>query len=213
VYDIVVDVRSFIIGEPGMIINLSVDLYGFNNRQETYTIEMTDELGWTDFAPMDVTLAPMDNTTLIANVEIPEDIQMQSINTVTITATSKSNSSYWDSDSTNILIEINDTLPPSIELIHPKEGYLYILDHEIIPLKRTLVIGPITVKADVEDKETGVNSVEFYIDNELRHTDDATPYEWLWDETIFLEHTLKVVAYDNQNNSAVDERTLWIFNL
>ncbi|MEA2054750.1 MAG: hypothetical protein U9O96_06550 [Candidatus Thermoplasmatota archaeon] len=58
-----------------------------------------------------------------------------------------------------------------------------------------------------------MDKVEFYIDDVLKATDDEEPYEWLWDETVFLKHTLKAVAYDNAGNTAKDEQVVWIFNI
>lgn len=103
---------------------------------------------------------------------------------------------------------------PSISLIEPR-GHLYFGDREIISLPgdKTIVLGAITVKAQTAS-ELGIEKVEFYVDNELKETLTEEPYQWLWDETAFSTHTIKVTAYDIiTGNTATDEQTVWIFNL
>ncbi len=106
-----------------------------------------------------------------------------------------------------------DATPPTVEIAKPKERYLYLFDYEIIPIGLTLIIGPITVEAEAIDNESGMNRVEFYTDDELKHTDNETPYEWKWDETVFFMHTIKAVAYDNAGNHASNEIQVCIFNI
>lgn len=47
----------------------------------------------------------------------------------------------------------------------------------------------------------------------LKGTDAESPYEWIWDERTFGTHEIKVVAYDNEGNTAVDSQEVWIFNV
>jgi hypothetical protein len=106
-----------------------------------------------------------------------------------------------------------DTTPPTVEITRPKERYLYLFDREIMPIGLTLIIGPIAISADAYDEESGINKVEFYIDDELKYTDYEEPYEWLWDETAFWDHRVKAIAYDNAGNSVSDEVDVFIFNI
>ena len=57
------------------------------------------------------------------------------------------------------------------------------------------------------------NKVEFYVDDELKQTDAAPPYSWLWDEFAVGRHTVRVVAHDKAGNIASDEQVIRIFNL
>ena len=75
-----------------------------------------------------------------------------------------------------------------------------------------IIIGEITVEVDAYD-EAGIDRVEFYIDGVLKNTDMDLPYEWLWDETIFGNHEVKVIAYDNKGNNAKDKMEVKIFNV
>ena len=81
-----------------------------------------------------------------------------------------------------------------IEIIRPKEGYLYIFDNEIMPTTGdTIVIGGITVNAIVEEKD--IEMICFYIDDFFKHSDNFPPYTWKWEEPSFSPHTLEVVGY------------------
>jgi len=129
-------------------------------------------------------------------------------NVITIGATDKAGNHATKT----VTIIREDTMPPMIEMIKP-ENALYIFERKILSLPSPLIIGGITIVAEAYDNETGINRVEFYIDEWRRATDYDEPYEWLWDETAFMKHTIKVVAYDNAENSAMKEREVWIFNI
>jgi len=92
--------------------------------------------------------------------------------------------------------------------------YLYISDREVIKLPKnmTVVIGAITMEISVPS-HNDVDEVEIYVDNELKETLTEKPYNWLWNEKIFGEHTIKAIAYDFTGKMAVDSREVWIFNL
>jgi hypothetical protein len=109
-----------------------------------------------------------------------------------------------------------DETNPTVEITRPKGGYLYIFDKEIIPLPsgKTIIIGQITIDSTATDATSGIDRVEFYIDGILKNTDPDEPYEWLWDETVFFKHSIKVMAYDKAGNSAAsDEMSVCIFNI
>ena len=103
-----------------------------------------------------------------------------------------------------------DNEPPTMELISPKEDYLYILNREIIPFLTTLIIGDIDIEVNAVDF-SGIDRVEFYIDNEHVETVTTPPYNWMWNETAFFRHTIKAVAIDNYENDAEQEITVWKF--
>lgn len=100
---------------------------------------------------------------------------------------------------------------PAIRIVTPKENYLYIAGREIAPLPMTVIIGKIEIRAEVSGISKETEKVEFYIDNDLKHTDYEEPYTWYWDETSFLTHTIKVVAYYNTGNTVSNEMTVWKF--
>ena len=98
---------------------------------------------------------------------------------------------------------------PAIIITKPKENYLYIYGREIAPMPTTIIIGKITIEVEVNGV-LSVEKVEFYIDGELKETKTEEPYEWTWDETSFLAHTIKVVAYYN-GDTISSEMKVWKF--
>lgn len=80
-----------------------------------------------------------------------------------------------------------------IEIVRPKEGYLYIFDNEIMPTAGdTLIIGGITVNVVTDEKDIDVC---FYIDDFFKYSDDSSPYTWKWDEPSFSPHVLEVIGH------------------
>jgi len=92
-----------------------------------------------------------------------------------------------------------DTTPPEIDIVCPKERFLYVADHEMAPFPFTLIIGGIGVDVFAYDEESGIERVEFYVDDELKYTDFEEPYEWFCYETMFGSHTFGAKAYDYYN--------------
>ena len=74
--------------------------------------------------------------------------------------------------------------PPSIAILQPEGGVLYVWSRPLIPLtfNKTIIIGPIVVQAGV----TGFNGfeVDFYIDGELKFHDNSAPFEYSWIEPV-----------------------------
>jgi len=125
------------------------------------------------------------------------------------------------SENTNIssnytfeIIQQPDITPPQVEITTPQKGFLYINLADIvimkIPFITTLIIGKITVTANATDNQSGINRVEFYVDNELKATDTTAPYNWTWSERgHFFPYTLKVIAYDDAENKNSAEVKVW----
>ena len=93
-----------------------------------------------------------------------------------------------------------DTTPPSVSITSVAAGSTV---NEIV-----------TITADADDNE-GISKVEFYINDELIETDTEYPYEYVWNTTEYdngIEHTLRVVAYDEMDNSALDEVSVTVDN-
>jgi C1A family cysteine protease len=121
-----------------------------------------------------------------------------------------------NSESTTATVTfIVDNSPPDLNVIKPKTGYLYTKNREIRTLLgNTIIIGSITIEADVSDEISGVEKVEFYIDDELKDTAFGAPYEWTLDEPLFGKHAIKIIAYDNLDNIISYEiEEVYIFSL
>lgn len=93
-------------------------------------------------------------------------------------------------DGSSKYIEINGE--SSITILKPMEKTIYLNGREIIPFLWTIVIGKITIEITCEN---AVNRVEFYLNNELQHTDYEEPYEWLWNPSSTGIFTLKAIGY------------------
>lgn len=65
----------------------------------------------------------------------------------------------------------------------------------------------VTITVATQDNE-GISKVEFFIDESLVFTDSETPYEYEWNTTQYedgSEHIVKVVSYDNSDNSTTSQ--------
>ncbi len=92
-----------------------------------------------------------------------------------------------------------------IEIIKPREGYLYIFDNEIIPTAGdTIIIGEITVV--VRANEKNIDMICFYIDDLFKHSDASPPYMWEWDEALISSHVIEVMGY--KDNTCFYEKRL-----
>jgi len=94
---------------------------------------------------------------------------------------------YWGCE------EEQDTTPPTVSISSHISGQT--------------VNGIVTITVTTEDNEE-ISKVEFYINDSLVLTDSETPYEYEWDTEQYeqnSEHTVKVISYDNSDNSTESE--------
>jgi len=103
-----------------------------------------------------------------------------------------------------------DTIPPAVKILSPQNGF-YLRGLRLFPWlfrQRTLLIGDITIEVEASDTQTGVEKVEFYIDDVMQpeFNDTQAPYSWTWTHGSLLKHkhTIIVVAYDNAGNYNYD---------
>ena len=59
--------------------------------------------------------------------------------------------------------------------------------------------------ATCSDADSGMDYVEFYINDVLQFTDDAAPYTWTMVHGAGTKYTVKAIAYDLAGNTAFDE--------
>ncbi len=117
----------------------------------------------------------------------------------------------FDNDSNDILIIENDNFSPVIKIIKP-ENALYVGDNKLLSLPFIFIIGDITFKVQVSDLGgSGLDKVQFYINDELKFKDSMEPYIWIWNEKTFGEYALKAIAYDLAGNMGICEITVWKF--
>jgi parallel beta-helix repeat protein len=101
---------------------------------------------------------------------------------------------------------------PKIKIISPLARYLYIKNQKILPLFFiTVIVGPINITVDAQSNLSGIQQVEFYVDNVLKATVKNPPYSWVWNEKKFFIHKITTVAYSNAGNNSSDELLVWKF--
>jgi len=113
-----------------------------------------------------------------------------------------------------ITIKIDKT-KPTVSIKTPDKG-LYFFGRKILPCFSIKIIGKITIEVAANDNISGIQKVEFYVDGNLKYTDNKSQYEWTYDEPalLFHRHTIKVKAIDKAGNTKEsDEIKIWIFNI
>ncbi len=90
-----------------------------------------------------------------------------------------------------------DTTPPSVRIVSHVSGQS--VDDTTI------------IKVSTKDN-SGIGSVEFFINDSLYSTDSNKPFEYFWDTTPYengTEHIIKAVSYDKKDNSNTSE-PVWL---
>ena len=104
-----------------------------------------------------------------------------------------------DTKSTTVKI---DTEAPTVSLLRPQFGYLYLFDRQLIPLSggRTVSFGRLTVVASALDDASGIGNVTFYVNDEAQNIDLQSPYQWVWSSDIGTR-ALHMVAADRAGHT------------
>ena len=106
-----------------------------------------------------------------------------------------------------------DTTPPTVEITQPEAGALYLFGNKImnrIFSNVTLCIGKITIVAEASDTASGIDRVEFTIDN-VTVADYTAPYEYTYSKRAFGMKTVTVRAVDKAGNDATASTEFKIF--
>ncbi|HWR27282.1 MAG TPA: DUF2341 domain-containing protein, partial [Candidatus Thermoplasmatota archaeon] len=102
----------------------------------------------------------------------------------------------------------------NVTITRPLENSFYLRNFRLLRNTRsTTVYGPITITASVTVTNTTVARVEFYVDGKLKRTDDTAPYTYRWAPLRSFKHTIKVIAYDADQESAIDQITVFKWRL
>lgn len=135
----------------------------------------------------------------------------EGVNTITINATDMvgNQASYFF-----MVQHQEDTLAPQGQITRPVKGSLYISDRELVTglPGAALVIGKITSVVLAVDNESGICQVDFLMDNELRHSDEESPFEWVIDDPLLGWHRLDVIVRDHAGNQDGDTQEIFLFN-
>jgi hypothetical protein len=108
------------------------------------------------------------------------------------------------------------SLDAEIAILKPYAG-VYIFNMKVAPLPaqgrfRAIVIGMVDVEVDVINP--AIDTVEFYVDGQLKETITQEPYTWTWNEPMVVPpiHTLKVVGYDGETEIGNEEISVLYIN-
>jgi hypothetical protein len=93
-----------------------------------------------------------------------------------------------------------DASDPHVEITRPENAY-YKDNEKIFNFPYPLIFGSIDVNVDASDLESGIERVEFYINDDLKSTDYNVPYSWYLNEKAATMCYLKAVAYNHAGNS------------
>ena len=102
----------------------------------------------------------------------------------------------------------------SIDLQKPLNG-IYILDYgPIFPtLSSTIIIGDITIKANVTTEPSGkLQKVNLFIDDTLKASFENGNIAWKWEEKAFGEHKICIEAIARNGKVEREEKAVYIFN-
>ena len=125
--------------------------------------------------------------------------------TITVTVTVE------DLDSNSATITVDNT-NPELSIYKPMNG-LYFFNGRLLPLKRTIIIGAITIELDADDN-LGIERTEFYLDNELMETDTGSSSpRWYMHIKLRGQHNLKIIVYDHAGNTVVESKMITVHNL
>ena len=112
----------------------------------------------------------------------------------------------------NFITEEKENQKPKAEIVKPKKAF-YLDDQEVLPrlIRLALIIGDITIEANVTDEDSEIEKVEFYINGKLVNTstepNEDGLYTYLWTrDRIRLIHffAVKIIAYDDAGNTDSD---------
>jgi hypothetical protein len=104
----------------------------------------------------------------------------------------------------------------SVEIVRPADGAVYLWNRKTrIPCQTILIIGHIDIEVNAADS---VQKVEFYVDGELRCTDNEPPFTWRLNSRAFGEKMMvQVMGYTFTDNGLLrlydsDEKEMIVFN-
>jgi hypothetical protein len=194
-------------------------------------ISMDDPNGLNDWytSSVQITLSATDDYSGVANIYYKIDGGSQSSYTspVTVSDDGSHTFEFWAVDnvgntetSKQVTFKIDKTDPSGLTISEPVDG-LYLRGNKIWPIfnfslftwSPPIIIGQITIKVDVTDATSGINNVEFFIDDNSTASIVNEPFEWTWDQTAFFTHTIKVKAFDKAGNSVETTKDVRIFNI
>jgi len=108
-----------------------------------------------------------------------------------------------------------DVEVPQVYIANPRDGGISYKDNVLknIKYKTPVVIDETNIYAEVKQGVYPIDRVEFYYDDKLIFTDKEKPFEYMLNNRSMGLHKIKVVAYDTNGNSAIDEMKILFLNI
>jgi len=107
---------------------------------------------------------------------------------------------------------VPETSSLKVKISRPEGGgSIYFRDQQLVAKTKAyapLIIGKLTVQAEIVESTFAIQKVDFFIDGARRGTDTKAPYEFLWTEHVSFGHTIEIVVTDVMNNKAFSEITV-----
>lgn len=190
------ETKPYHFGFLDYVINQKISISGKGNTT------LSDKRKISDFAVSDLVLEEL---MLIAVIFSSESVEADSYPSGD---GGEFNAYYADAANHTVLVP-GGNLPPTVGISLPEVDKIHILGRPIYKtklLKKTILIGKSKIVADAED-DKGIEKVEFYINGELKSTDNEEPYEYSFRKVKSLKrfrhkHTIKVIAYDTEGKSS-----------
>ena len=159
-----------------------------NSGEETLNYQISDDQTW-------ISVSPESGSSTGEWDEITTTVDTSGLGSGNYSGTISVTSIDANNSPQNLTVYLNiseeEDNPPSISITSPQSG--------------DVVYGSVSVEASATD-DNGIQKVEFYVDDELKNTDNSSPYEWTWDTISYSSgfHTIKAKAYDTINQTAED---------
>jgi len=98
-------------------------------------------------------------------------------------------------------VTVDNYDPPTVSITSPVNG--------------STVTATIDVTASASGAGIGISRVEFYIDGVLKSTDTSSPYIYSWNTPQYIDstHTVRVIAYDSEKQTATGQITVNVDNV
>jgi hypothetical protein len=163
-----------------------------------------DERKLKDLSPEDITLiAVMFSSESVKKYSFPPD-------------EGEFDAHYADAtDATELTTGVNER--PIVHISNLEYKKLHIFGKPLFEtlFKKTVLIGKTTVVVEAQD-DSGIEKVEFYIDDKLQNTDTEASYEYTLTKLSFLKefflhkHKITVIAYDDTGKTTSVDLEVWV---
>ncbi|MBU0498074.1 MAG: hypothetical protein KKC68_09345 [Candidatus Thermoplasmatota archaeon] len=98
---------------------------------------------------------------------------------------------------------------PLVEITKPALG-IYLANEWLCYFAEPVIIGVIRIEVDALD-HSGIQQVQFYIDEMLVQNSSTAPFQYLWSQRVFFKHFIKVVVEDTIGMTTTVELEVWKF--